>query len=422
MAQPQRIARAGPSKEARKPSPAVSASFPRKRLSWRRTRSWWRSSSLPPGAVAERGGALGRAHDVGEEDGGQHPVGLGLLPGARLPDLGQEALLLIRVRGRCLPGDQVPAAGQLDEARSRNAIGHVLGYADGDDRVLGSMDDESGYADRRQDVADVDLLVHQREGLNGSRAPAPAEVVEPLIRLSVVAELNARPHGFKRLVTRAEQPPVALHLLLILPLGPAPRVVGRPHRPRVGAAQHQSRGALWIRGREEKTHRGTLRATVERRPLRAHCVHDRPHIVHARLEGGRAAHAIRHSRPPLVEPDKPTVRGHLAQDGREGGDPPDQLNVREEWRNENVVEWSVARDLVGDGDVAALRVVGLRLRDSAWLGYRGDRTRTCDPRFWRPMLYQLSYAPRPPVDGTSHLRDDQRLTGTAVRGNDGLGT
>jgi hypothetical protein len=25
--------------------------------------------------------------------------------------------------------------------------------------------------------------------------------------------------------------------------------------------------------------------------------------------------------------------------------------------------------------------------------HRGDRTRTCDPRFWRPMLYQLSYAP-----------------------------
>src|SRR3970040_734947 len=25
--------------------------------------------------------------------------------------------------------------------------------------------------------------------------------------------------------------------------------------------------------------------------------------------------------------------------------------------------------------------------------YRGDRTRTCDLRFWRPPLYQLSYAP-----------------------------
>src|ERR687884_263698 len=25
---------------------------------------------------------------------------------------------------------------------------------------------------------------------------------------------------------------------------------------------------------------------------------------------------------------------------------------------------------------------------------RGDRTRTCNPRFWRPVLCQLSYAPR----------------------------
>ena len=28
------------------------------------------------------------------------------------------------------------------------------------------------------------------------------------------------------------------------------------------------------------------------------------------------------------------------------------------------------------------------------LGYRGGRTRTCNPRFWRPVLCQLSYAPR----------------------------
>ena len=27
-------------------------------------------------------------------------------------------------------------------------------------------------------------------------------------------------------------------------------------------------------------------------------------------------------------------------------------------------------------------------------GYRGGRTRTCNPRFWRPVLCQLSYAPR----------------------------
>ena len=27
--------------------------------------------------------------------------------------------------------------------------------------------------------------------------------------------------------------------------------------------------------------------------------------------------------------------------------------------------------------------------------YRGDRTRTCNLRLWRPLLYRLSYSPRP---------------------------
>ena len=34
-------------------------------------------------------------------------------------------------------------------------------------------------------------------------------------------------------------------------------------------------------------------------------------------------------------------------------------------------------------------------------GNRGDRTRTCDLRFWRPPLYQLSYAPRLRANGTA---------------------
>jgi hypothetical protein len=32
-------------------------------------------------------------------------------------------------------------------------------------------------------------------------------------------------------------------------------------------------------------------------------------------------------------------------------------------------------------------------RSASYPGNRGDRTRTCDIRFWRPTLYQLSYAP-----------------------------
>ena len=68
------IARAGPSKLAKNPSPAVSISMPRYRASSIRTSSWCRSSRLPPVAVAELRGTLGRIHEIGEEDGRQHGV------------------------------------------------------------------------------------------------------------------------------------------------------------------------------------------------------------------------------------------------------------------------------------------------------------------------------------------------------------
>ena len=36
---------------------------------------------------------------------------------------------------------------------------------------------------------------------------------------------------------------------------------------------------------------------------------------------------------------------------------------------------------------------GLPTRDTCRSGGRGDRNRTCNPRFWRPVLCQLSYSP-----------------------------
>ena len=42
--------------------------------------------------------------------------------------------------------------------------------------------------------------------------------------------------------------------------------------------------------------------------------------------------------------------------------------------------------------------------------YRGDRIRTCDLRFWRPPLYQLSYAP---VTGAVY-RDGFRVYGRGM--------
>ena len=75
----------GPSKRAKKPSPAASSSAPRKRTSSRRIAPWCCASSFPPGSVAELRRPRGRAGDVREENRGEDTLRLLLLPAAGLP-------------------------------------------------------------------------------------------------------------------------------------------------------------------------------------------------------------------------------------------------------------------------------------------------------------------------------------------------
>ena len=55
----------------------------------------------------------------------------------------------------------------------------------------------------------------------------------------------------------------------------------------------------------------------------------------------------------------------------------------------------VAAPYIGSSDLGKPR--RFAMAQAQWLGRdgRGRGTRTHDPRFWRPMLYQLSYTPRP---------------------------
>src|SRR5262245_42552499 len=122
-----------------------------------------------PGAVAELRGSRGGADDVGEQERCEHAIGLHLLLNAC-----QEALDLVEQRvSIALPG-QVVVSGQLDEARSRDALAHearslpvVLARA---------VKHERGNTDRREHVADVDLLVHEPDRSVRARACAALEV------------------------------------------------------------------------------------------------------------------------------------------------------------------------------------------------------------------------------------------------------
>ena len=110
----QRIARAGPSNVAKNPSPAVSTSRPSKRASSRRTDRVVLLEQLAPAAVAELGGALGRADDVGEEHRREHAVGrrVSRMPGQELADL----------RRPSRPG-RTTGRGRLREARRTSRPG-----------------------------------------------------------------------------------------------------------------------------------------------------------------------------------------------------------------------------------------------------------------------------------------------------------
>jgi len=70
----QRIARCGPSNIARKPSPEVFTSRPRKRASCERTTAVVRIKQSVPVAVADLRRPARRVHDVGEQHRGQHPI------------------------------------------------------------------------------------------------------------------------------------------------------------------------------------------------------------------------------------------------------------------------------------------------------------------------------------------------------------
>jgi hypothetical protein len=58
---------------------------------------------------------------------------------------------------------------------------HVDGY------VFGTMNDEGGHPDRRDDVSDIDLTVHPHEISSSRRAgPKPLEPTHPLLRSWII--------------------------------------------------------------------------------------------------------------------------------------------------------------------------------------------------------------------------------------------
>ena len=127
-------------------------------------------------------------------------------------------------------------------------------------------------------------------------------------------------------------------------------------RRRERAVEGEGAGALGVRRREEDRHRPSLVVPEQRRSLGAHGIHHRAHVVHPRLEVGDAAVSVREAGTALVEADEARERGQPFEERCVARLLPVELEVAGEPWHEDEVEWPVARDLVGDRDVAALRI------------------------------------------------------------------
>jgi hypothetical protein len=89
-------------------------------------------------------------------------------------------------------------------------------------------------------------------------------------------------------------------------------------------------------------------------------VHDRPDVVRALVQGGRARRAIRETGAALVEADQPTEAAEPLEEPRKCRPLPLEVEMRGGPRRPHEVHGSVPADLVGDQHVAAPGVVGLR--------------------------------------------------------------
>jgi hypothetical protein len=111
---------------------------------------------LQPLAIAELGRPVREAHDVGEEHRRQHAVGLGLVPAAARPEVGQERLDGAVELGGPSVDREVPEARQLQELGLRHPLGQEARRVDRHELVLGTMEHQRGHVHGTEDVADVD--------------------------------------------------------------------------------------------------------------------------------------------------------------------------------------------------------------------------------------------------------------------------
>jgi hypothetical protein len=268
--------------------------------------------------------------------------------------LAQQSLIVVGVG----PAEPVSQPLDLDPFRSADPIRDV-------GRLVAhhrAVEDERRSPDGTQHVADVALHAHAVEGDRrrgtGASPHVPDEPVQPFWVCR--ADRAHRLRAGDEIVAIA--PPVANLAELAPPVvfRRDPGVVGRPQAARARVVEDEGVRTLGIRGGEEEGDPAALLRGPERRALGLRRVHDRPDVVHPRLERRHLAYGIGEAASTLVEQENSADPGEAVDVVYEERHVPTSKEVGELAPHEDDVLVALADDLVGDRDPTAPGVEDVR--------------------------------------------------------------
>ena len=141
---------------------------------------------MAPSQVAQPRGALGRAHDIDEHHGGEYSIRVWTMvrTGNEFLDLVEEEVQHILIKGL----QQMVFTRELDILRPSDVLSQVAPTFDRHKRITLAVEDQGRHVDRRQKVADIDLVIRPHQGEQGPRARCGAlEPIKPLDEGLIVA-------------------------------------------------------------------------------------------------------------------------------------------------------------------------------------------------------------------------------------------
>ena len=154
-----------------------------------------------------------------------------------------------------LPVAKRDVPGSFDNLRAGDLLRHELGQLMRNCRLADAAADLGRDADRRQHVAHVDLLVHQRKRFDRPWVLAPAEVVDVPVDICLVIDCRQLANHFACALAWPEERELLFRLSAEVLLGQAPGIVGRPKGPWAARSRDERRRALRIGRGEEHAHR-----------------------------------------------------------------------------------------------------------------------------------------------------------------------